>query len=404
VDENPLEEERPSANPEDQVTLTDVLEILRLQNGEMRDLIRTLHERIQTLEDERSNTPAPPGSPAPSSSPTSSTSSGSSNSSTPSISSQSRGRKRDPKVALPDPFTGKVAEFQNFIAQCTLTLTLCPKTYPEDEDRVLFVISCLRGTPLTWAHDIIFDSEHPLRKDYPAFKVALTNLYGDRAYEMECEDKIKHLQQTGSAASYAQTFQTLMAPLGLNKKSKCLMFFGGLKTEVKKAIIIAGRSTEFQDLVNQAVKFDQLLYQQLRQEKRESQDDPSYPNKKRQTSRTTDSKAQNSRAPVNTPPPFAPSPDTTSHFRLPLTEREKEHRRQNNLCAYCGDPEHTLETCPLVKKKDNFVPNSTSNSNKSLVSNVNNPKPHSPLLYPVPTRPFSAPPNSENWQSQPPRM
>jgi hypothetical protein len=224
---------------------------------------------------------------------------------------------------------------------------------------------------------------------------------------MECEDKIKRLEQTGSAASYSQTFQTLAAPLGLDKKSKCLMFFGGLKLEVKKAIIIAGRSTEFQELVNQAIKFDQLFYQQFRQTKRESQDDGlSYPNKRRQNYRNT-----NPKAPAPTPdsqaqttPPVTPLPNTISRFRLPLTESEKEYRRRNNLCAYCGDSEHAVETCPQVKKKNSLAQNSASNSNKSLVSNVNNPKPQSPLLYPVPTRPLSAPPSSENWQSRPPRM
>ena len=42
-EETPLEEERPSASPEHEVTLTDVLETLRVQNKEMRDLIQTLH-------------------------------------------------------------------------------------------------------------------------------------------------------------------------------------------------------------------------------------------------------------------------------------------------------------------------------------------------------------------------
>src|SRR5436190_21105114 len=118
----------------------------------------------------------PPSSPAPSAS------SDFSNTSTSSIASKSSVRKKDPKIALPDMFTGKVAEFQNFIAQCTLSLTLCPITYPEDEDRVLFVILCLRGTPLTWVRDIIFDRKHPLRKNYTAFEAAHTNLYGDHAY------------------------------------------------------------------------------------------------------------------------------------------------------------------------------------------------------------------------------
>src|SRR5881392_87225 len=99
------------------------------------------------------------------------------------------------------------------------------------------------------------------------------------------------------------------------------------------------------------------------------------PTKKHQNYHITNSKAPtpNSRTPGNPTPPFILLPDTTSHFHLPLTKREKECHRQNNLCAYCGDSEHTIKTCPQAEKKNNFIQNSTSNSNKSSVSNVNNP-------------------------------
>jgi len=66
-------------------------------------------------------------------------------------------------------FTGKVTEFQNFIMQCTLSLTLCLIIYLEDEDHILFIISHLRGMLLTWACDIIFNHKHPLHKNYTAF-------------------------------------------------------------------------------------------------------------------------------------------------------------------------------------------------------------------------------------------
>ena len=79
---------------------------------------------------------------------------------------------------------------------------------------------------------------------------------------MKCEDKIKLLEQMNSAASYTQAFQTFTASLDFDKKSKCLIFFGKLKSEVKMAIIVVGCSMEFQDLINQAIKFDQLFYQQ----------------------------------------------------------------------------------------------------------------------------------------------
>jgi hypothetical protein len=42
TDESPLEEGSASASPEEQVTLTEVLQILRLQKDEMRELIKTL--------------------------------------------------------------------------------------------------------------------------------------------------------------------------------------------------------------------------------------------------------------------------------------------------------------------------------------------------------------------------
>jgi len=100
-EETPLEEERPSASPEHEVTLTDVLETLRVQNKEMRDLIQTLHQRIGILEDERSDTPDSPAR---------------SNSRASLISSESPVTKRDPKIEPPDVFTGKVSEFRNFIA------------------------------------------------------------------------------------------------------------------------------------------------------------------------------------------------------------------------------------------------------------------------------------------------
>src|SRR5436190_22905605 len=58
---------------------------------------------------------------------------------------------KDPKLTPPPEFSGKISEYRNFIAQYTLTFTMCPNTYNNDEKKVLFVISRLRGTALPWA-------------------------------------------------------------------------------------------------------------------------------------------------------------------------------------------------------------------------------------------------------------
>src|SRR4030095_4144660 len=109
---------------------------------------------------------------------------------------------KDPKLAPPPEFFGKVSEYRNFITQCTLAFTLCPNTYPDDEKKVLFVISRLRGTALSWAREIVENKEHLLRKDYNAFQSAMANVYLDQNYRDTCETKLNSLRQTKSAAAY----------------------------------------------------------------------------------------------------------------------------------------------------------------------------------------------------------
>src|SRR5215475_7294158 len=141
--------------------------------------------------------------------------------------------RKDPKIATPPEFSGKVSEFRNFIAQCTLTFNMCPNTYVTDEQKVLFIVSRLRGTVLTWAREIPERQDHPFRCDYSAFKSALSNLYLDRNLKAACEDKLSRLRQTKSAAAYAVEFQSTVAPLGLNNDAECLFFHLGLKSEIK---------------------------------------------------------------------------------------------------------------------------------------------------------------------------
>lgn len=52
---------------------------------------------------------------------------------------------KEPHVADPPEFNGKVSEFDSFIAHCTLVFDLKPSTFTTDAQKVLFVISDLHG-------------------------------------------------------------------------------------------------------------------------------------------------------------------------------------------------------------------------------------------------------------------
>ena len=293
---------------------------------------------------------------------------------------------RDPKMAPPEPFSGKISEFKNFMVQCTLIFSVCPNTYCTDERRVLFVISRLKDEPLTWANEIAMDPAHPLRHNYERFKQQLTNIYGDRAFKAKSEDQLLSLRQTSSAALYAQKFQSYAAPLNINDDAKCLMFFGGLKSDIQKACTMAGRASPFYALVDQAITFDQLSYQHSKRESGNSSESGGKKQRRQDEAPTKDS----SPAPNPKSQPSSSSGNSSSRPRGSLTPAERDHRAKHNLCMYCGKSGHTVQDCANAPNPQ--PPDSSSGS--ASVSNFSSTP---ALMYPVPTS------GSENWQSQPPR-
>jgi len=224
--------------------------------------------------------------------------------------------------------------------------TMCPNTYPTHEQKVLFVISLLRGPAFNWARDIPEQPDHPLRHDYPTFKIALGNLYLDRNLQAISEAKLSQLRQTKSAATYAVDFQSLSAPLDLNDGAKCLLFYQGLKTEVKDAIATVGCAAVFVSLVDQAISIDQRKHQRSVEDKKTTssttQGPPPFGSK---PFSKPQSKPSSSSASANvTSSPAASSSGSTP--KGPLSDAEKARRKQKGLCMYCGEPNHIWANCP----------------------------------------------------------
>jgi len=176
-------------------------------------------------------------------------------------------RPKEPKIAPPPEFHGKVSEYRNFMAQCTLPFTLCPVTYSTPQSKVLLTISRLRGRPLDWAHEIPSNPEHPLHNNYTAFKTALDDIYLDRNYRALCEDKLNNLSQTSTASAYAAEFQSLVEPLNWDEQAKCSVFYQKLDDDIKDRMAIVGRATTFTQLLDQAIAIDQRRRQSRRERK-----------------------------------------------------------------------------------------------------------------------------------------
>jgi hypothetical protein len=285
---------------------------------------------------------------------------------------------REPKVNKPAEFDGKLSEYSKFISQCLLTFRMCPVSYAEDEQKVLFVISYLTGTPRGWARPILEDENHALRNDFPAFKKKLDTMYADRNLKQKALDKLGHLAQTKSVATYSAEFQQIIAPLNLDEDSKQSMFYKGLHRDIKKSLIFFPQAKTFDELLEQCISIDQRQYA-LRQEERFSEKS-SKPNPK---SPSGDNHKKSSQSPRPNSSPGSTSKPKQPHPPVPGDERNR--RRENNLCFRCGSPDHRINGCPL---NDGPVPNRPAKASNAQTSNAKAPDYSSPSFPP------------ENWPSQ----
>jgi hypothetical protein len=281
---------------------------------------------------------------------------------------RSRSHSPEPKVTKPPEFTGKTSEFKNFIALCTLTFTMQPRMYSSGEKKVLFIIAQFRGTPLEWARDIITHPDHPLCRDYPAFIKALNNLYLDRNARLIASQKLLNLKQTSSVTSYATKFQSLAAILDYNDNFLHDMFYNKLGSDIKDRLVMMEMAPTLQGLINQAITLDQRDFQRRLEDKNSASSNKrrrvdtkldsadSKPQSSRDNSRTNpkpdstdsriNSKPKSSSSSAGPSKSSAPAFSSRSKPRGPLTDAEKQRRKDKGLCLYCGNPGHFADACP----------------------------------------------------------
>ena len=256
-----------------------------------------------------------------------------------------RSMTREVKIGQPACFDGKVSEYTTFMSQCQLHFTVYPDSFVHSESKVLFIISFLSGNARSWANDILTQENHPLRRNYDAFKRALDALYLDRNLRHQARDKLSRLRQTKSAAAYSVEFQQIITPLKLDNNAKCIFFYIGLKDTIKDALATIGESDQFEELADQAIAIDQRQHQRRMEEKKTSSK-PANPDRvvKNENGKRPAS-APPSRSSTPAPGPKSGNPDK-GQPRPPVSETEKQRRRKDKLCFYCGNPNHRIENCP----------------------------------------------------------
>jgi hypothetical protein len=261
-----------------------------------------------------------------------------------------------PRLALPEVFSGKREEWKSFQARVDLFFVANDSTYPTDTDKILFAIS--RLGPDTAATKMMERYVPSFRKpaderpnmicNLDVFWNYMTKNFGVLNSHVVAEISLRNLKQKGSALDYTNKFTTLAADVKWNNSEDAMIsaYRLGLKESVLEAIAREEEPTTFAEFSQLAIDIDtrQYSYTLTRPAARTSTSSTS-------SSRpVASSHAHRAIAPV-TAVESTPSPmDLSQAQHRPIDAAEKQRRKDNDLCGYCGADDHWVRDCPNKPK------------------------------------------------------
>jgi len=262
---------------------------------------------------------------------------------------------KEPKIGEPPTYDGKAADFHPFLQQCKLYVRMKPLTFAHDEARVAYVLSRLRGTPAEWGQALL-EANSPLLTDYDAFLARFASLYENKERRRQLEYKLARMEQTGSAHTFSAEFTSLCEILGVDERTRRILFVPKLKLAVRKSLALAPTPATFSELVELAVRADDINFITEKAEKAEkSRTNPSLKPQRPPNSQNSLNPQSSSSRPQqprnNTSPPPSNATFSLPTRRGPLPDKEKERRKREGLCGYCGET-HAFKDCPALKAKE----------------------------------------------------
>jgi hypothetical protein len=177
-----------------------------------------------------------------------------------------------PKTNPPQEFNGNRGQLKTFLVQSALYIYNNQGHFPDDEKKIMFMISYMRGDAYKLFEPYLMDyfakgaqASNESRRTltvFQAFQEKLKLSFENIDEERRADREIRALKQTTSAGDYAVKFQRLATYLSWNDDSFRSQFFNGLKWEVKDQLLKKEtQPTTLTGLVEMAIKLDDIIYQ-----------------------------------------------------------------------------------------------------------------------------------------------
>ena len=294
-------------------------------------------------------------------------------------------RKSSAKPRNPDVFDGAdPSKLDAFVFQCLMYFSTCRSDFPDNQSRVTFALSYLKGNPLDWFSTQLNqslengDNTPDWFEDYPAFIKELRRLFGPRDPVTDTTQFLESLRYKDStkATRYTIDFNRHAHCTGWNDQALARQYYKGLPDRIKDEIARIGKPVELPALQELVATLDQRYWERQSEINRDKRQGPAPSNQSKSNSSDSRSDSRptvfssNSAKPSNSPylnrnkdqkkpaSSSAPStaaakPNTIANLLGPdskLKPEERKRRMDNHLCLRCGGSGHMVQDCPQTSR------------------------------------------------------
>jgi hypothetical protein len=296
------------------------------------------------------------------------------------------------KVRDPDTFNGQdTSKLRPFLAQLGMVFSSRPEDFPDDESKILYTISFLTGPAFKWFEAEIIGTEDDTvvlwSTDFDAFIVELATKFGSDDNIREAEEAIGRLtmKPTDRLRYYSVKFNDYASRLTWNDPALRRAFYIGLPDRLKDDIAREDDAPTLAELRKQCMRLDNRYWareNEKRSRNSESRSSQSSNNNKPSGSSSSNTTNNNNNRSIssgdrnssnrNNSGRFQSTSTTTStststldkagskpakpHAKLlgpdgKLLPAERERRKKNGLCMFCGKPGHESANCNAKSSK-----------------------------------------------------
>jgi len=257
----------------------------------------------------------------------------------------SGGNRSQIPLPLSPKFKGDETElsFDEFQAKLSSVFARFPSV-STNEEKVIFAFQSMEGAPsrlLAPLFNLVIPDTDGLLSDYKKFMLYLHSTFGDQLSADEASRKLQRLRQTGPMVDYITQFRILSSRVNWNENALRDRFKDGLSTDIKNLLVSQWHTfSTLRDIQNAATSAYQnwLSAYRARQRPIQQQQYVQHQQQRRPQPSTSTSTA------ATATESSAMDVDSVRVRRLP--PQEKQRRRDNHLCLYCGGADHFANLCP----------------------------------------------------------